>query len=246
MEHWKFSQQSPVPAARMSGHVKSGQVADGGSASSLATSHLFHSIPVLNRAETPATMPAPNGNTVSTHSRAHFQLATFQLSATVGAATLVPRSQTGRASMLAHGFPRLGPCLGPQCFILSHSEVGECHCFISVPPTAAWSTTNATLFIRTCDHTFLQAHRTRIRVAKRHTNKKQNKTKQHNTTQQNTTKHQGQEGMERSDELQQKVRIAEEQLARTSASPKAIRLRLRRRRQTFMRRSSDWPGRDGT
>ena len=44
---------------------------------------------------------------------------------------------------------------------------------------------------------------------------------------------QGQEGMERSEELQQRVRVAEEQLVGTSASLKAIRLRLRRRRQSF-------------
>ena len=44
---------------------------------------------------------------------------------------------------------------------------------------------------------------------------------------------QGQEGLERSEELQQRVRVAEEQLARTSASLKAIRLRPRRRRQSF-------------
>ena len=47
-------------------------------------------------------------------------------------------------------------------------------------------------------------------------------------------------------ELQQKVRIAEEQLARTSASLKAIRLWLRRRRQSFYEEGSHWPGRDGT
>ena len=44
---------------------------------------------------------------------------------------------------------------------------------------------------------------------------------------------QGQEGLERSEELQQRVRVAEEQLARTSAVLKAIRCRLRRRRQSF-------------
>ena len=44
---------------------------------------------------------------------------------------------------------------------------------------------------------------------------------------------QGQEELERSEELQQRVRAAEEQLARTSAALKAIRCRLRRRRQSF-------------
>ena len=44
---------------------------------------------------------------------------------------------------------------------------------------------------------------------------------------------QGQEGLERSEELQQRVRAAEEQLARTSAPLKATRLRPRRRRQSF-------------
>ena len=44
---------------------------------------------------------------------------------------------------------------------------------------------------------------------------------------------QGQEGLERSEELQQRVRAAEEQLARTSAVLMAIRCRLRRRRQSF-------------
>ena len=42
-----------------------------------------------------------------------------------------------------------------------------------------------------------------------------------------------QAGLERSEELQQRVRIVEEQLARTSAVLMAIRLRLRRRRQSF-------------
>ena len=42
---------------------------------------------------------------------------------------------------------------------------------------------------------------------------------------------QGEEGVERSEEIQQRVRVAEEQLARTSAVLKAIRCRLRRRRQ---------------
>ena len=44
---------------------------------------------------------------------------------------------------------------------------------------------------------------------------------------------QGQEGVESTEELQQKVRTAEEQLANTSAILKASRLRLRRRRQSF-------------
>ena len=44
---------------------------------------------------------------------------------------------------------------------------------------------------------------------------------------------QEQEGLERSEELQQRVRVAEEQLARTSAVLKAFRCRLRRRRQSF-------------
>ena len=43
----------------------------------------------------------------------------------------------------------------------------------------------------------------------------------------------GQEGVESTDELQQRVRTAKEQLASTSAILKAIRLRLRRRRQSF-------------
>ena len=44
---------------------------------------------------------------------------------------------------------------------------------------------------------------------------------------------QAQEGLERSEELQQRVRVAEEKLARTSATLKAIRNSLRRRRQSF-------------
>ena len=43
----------------------------------------------------------------------------------------------------------------------------------------------------------------------------------------------GQEGVESAEELQQRVRTAKEQLASTSAILKAIRLRLRRRRQSF-------------
>ena len=43
----------------------------------------------------------------------------------------------------------------------------------------------------------------------------------------------GQEGVESAEELQQRVRTAKEQLASTSAIFKAIRLRLRRRRQSF-------------
>ena len=43
----------------------------------------------------------------------------------------------------------------------------------------------------------------------------------------------GQEGVESSEELQHRVRTAKEQLASTSAILKAIRLRLRRRRQSF-------------
>ena len=43
----------------------------------------------------------------------------------------------------------------------------------------------------------------------------------------------GQEGVESAGELQQRVRTAKEQLASTSAILKAIRLRLRRRRQSF-------------
>ena len=43
----------------------------------------------------------------------------------------------------------------------------------------------------------------------------------------------GQEGVESTEELQQRVRSAKEQLASTSAILKAIRLRLRRRRQSF-------------
>ena len=42
-----------------------------------------------------------------------------------------------------------------------------------------------------------------------------------------------QEGVESAEELQQRVRTAQEQLASTSAILKAIRLRLRRRRQSF-------------
>ena len=42
-----------------------------------------------------------------------------------------------------------------------------------------------------------------------------------------------QEGLESSEELLQRVRAAEEQLARTPAALKAIRCRLRRRRQSF-------------
>ena len=43
----------------------------------------------------------------------------------------------------------------------------------------------------------------------------------------------GQEGVESAEEVQQRVRTAKEQLASTSAILKAIRLRLRRRRQSF-------------
>ena len=43
----------------------------------------------------------------------------------------------------------------------------------------------------------------------------------------------GQEGVESAEELQQRVRTAKEQLASTSAILKTIRLRLRRRRQSF-------------
>ena len=43
----------------------------------------------------------------------------------------------------------------------------------------------------------------------------------------------GQDGVDSTEELQQKVRTAEEQLAQTSAALKAIRLRLQRRRQSF-------------
>ena len=50
---------------------------------------------------------------------------------------------------------------------------------------------------------------------------------------------QEQEGLERSEELQQRVRVAEEQLARASAVLKAIRC-------LSMKRSSDWPGKDVT
>ena len=49
---------------------------------------------------------------------------------------------------------------------------------------------------------------------------------------------QRQEGLERSEEPQQRVQIVEEQLARTSAVFKAIRLRLRRRRQSLPRRGA--------
>ena len=43
-----------------------------------------------------------------------------------------------------------------------------------------------------------------------------------------------QEGVESAEELQQRVRTAEEQLASISAILKALRLRLRRRRQSFV------------
>ena len=43
----------------------------------------------------------------------------------------------------------------------------------------------------------------------------------------------GQDGLDRLEELERKVRIAEEQLASTSAVLKAIRVRMRRRRQGF-------------
>ena len=42
------------------------------------------------------------------------------------------------------------------------------------------------------------------------------------------------EGLERSEDLQQSIRVADEQLARTSAVPKAIRLRLRREKTVLL------------
>ena len=48
----------------------------------------------------------------------------------------------------------------------------------------------------------------------------------------------GQEGVEIAEELQQRVRTAKEQLARTSVILKTIRLRLRRRRQSFFLRGA--------
>ena len=50
----------------------------------------------------------------------------------------------------------------------------------------------------------------------------------------------GQDGLDRLEELERKVRIAEEQLASTSAVLKAIPVRLRRRRQGFYGRGEIW------
>ena len=49
-----------------------------------------------------------------------------------------------------------------------------------------------------------------------------------------------QDGLDRLEELERKVRIAEEQLASTSAVLKAIRARMRRLRQAFYGRGEIW------